>query len=208
MTDITNIMVVGIGGQGVMTAAEILADAALRLGHDVKKTEVAGMAQRGGVVTSQVRFGEKVLSPVIVEGQADVLLSFEAAEALRWQHWLKPGGVLLVNDNELPPPVVNLGLFEYPEQTIDRLQAPDRPLSAFNATAIAKELGNIKLVNTVMLGAVADALPFAAEHLLEGIVSRFRQKKPHLVELNERAFKLGREASQAQLASQQERQAS
>ena len=208
MTDITNIMVVGIGGQGVMTAAEILADAALRLGHDVKKTEVAGMAQRGGVVTSQVRFGEKVLSPVIVEGQADVLLSFEAAEALRWQHWLKPGGVLLVNDNELPPPVVNLGLFEYPEQAIDRLQAPDRPLSAFNATAIAKDLGNIKLVNTVMLGAVSDALPFAADHLLEGIVSRFRQKKPHLVELNERAFKLGREASQAQLASQRSRKAS
>ena len=200
MSEVTNIMVVGIGGQGVMTAAEILADAALRLGYDVKKTEVAGMAQRGGVVTSQVRFGECVHSPVIVEGHADVLLSFEQAEALRWQHWLKNDGVLLVNDNQLAPPVVNLGLFPYPENAIQTMDSGSRPFSAFNATAIAKELGNIKLVNTVMLGAVSDALPFAAEHLLEGIVSRFRQTKPHLVELNERAFRLGREASQAQLS--------
>ncbi|MCP4880902.1 MAG: indolepyruvate oxidoreductase subunit beta [Gammaproteobacteria bacterium] len=200
MNEVTNIMVVGIGGQGVMTAAEILADAALRLDHDVKKTEVAGMAQRGGVVTSQVRFGACVKSPVIIEGQADVLLSFEQAEALRWQHWLKADGVLLVNDNQLAPPVVNLGLFDYPENALATLHSGGRPMSAFNATAIALELGNVKLVNTVMLGAVAEALPFSAEHLLEGIVSRFRQSKPHLVALNERAFNLGRAASASQLA--------
>jgi indolepyruvate ferredoxin oxidoreductase beta subunit len=104
--DITNILVCGIGGQGVMTAAEILAEAAMAEGHDVKKTEVAGMAQRGGVVTSHLRFGRKVLSPQIEPGTVQVLLGFEGAEALRWSHYLKPDGLALVNNARLVPPVV------------------------------------------------------------------------------------------------------
>ena len=201
MSDIINIMVSGIGGQGVMTAAEILATAAIDQGYDVKKTEVAGMAQRGGVVTSQVRFGKQVRSPVVVQGEADVLLSFEAAEALRWQHWLRPGGLALVNDNRLHPPVVNLGLYPYPDDPIGQLRSSGMRLAAFDATTIARELGNVKLVNSVMLGAVADFLPFSAEVLQEQIVSRFRAKKPALVELNMRAFALGRAASAADLAT-------
>ena len=104
----TNILVCGIGGQGVMTATEILAEAALALGFDAKKTEVAGMSQRGGVVTSHLRFGPQVLSPQIMPGDADLLVGFEAAEALRWAHMLKPGGVALVNQGRLVPPVVNI----------------------------------------------------------------------------------------------------
>ena len=115
MTDgITNILVVGIGGQGVMTAAEMLARAALAQGFDVKKTEVAGMAQRGGVVSSHVRFGPKVYSPQIEPGEADLLIGFEAAEALRWLPHLRPTGVAMVNTLRIAPPVVSTGLYAYP----------------------------------------------------------------------------------------------
>jgi len=192
---ITNILVSGIGGQGVMTAAEILSESAIKQGYDVKKTEVAGMAQRGGVVTSHIRFGKKVLSPVIVEGEADIMLSFEVAEALRWEHWLRPDGIVLVNNNRQEPPVVNLGLFDYPEDPIAKFEASEKSISYFDATAIARELGNLKLVNTVMLGAVADHLPFPADVVRNNIVDRFRAKKPKLVELNERAFDAGRNAT-------------
>ena len=106
MAEVTNILVVGTGGQGVMTAAEILAEAALAEGHDVKKTEVAGMSQRGGVVSSHLRFGPRVLSPQISPGCADLLLGFEAAEGLRWQHMLRPDGLALINLGRLVPPVV------------------------------------------------------------------------------------------------------
>ncbi len=194
---ITNILVSGIGGQGVMTAAEILAEAAIDQGFDVKKTEVAGMAQRGGVVTSHIRFGKKVLSPSIAEGETDIMLSFEVAEALRWEHWLKPDGVILVNNNKMEPPVVNLGLFDYPEEPIAQLKQSSKKIIYFDATSIARELGNMKLVNTIMLGAVADFLPFPAEVVKNNIIQRFKQRKPKLVEINEKAFAMGHAAYQA-----------
>lgn len=194
---ITNILVSGIGGQGVMTAAEILAEAAIDQGFDVKKTEVAGMAQRGGVVTSHIRFGKKVLSPSIAEGQTDIMLSFEVAEALRWEHWLKEDGVILVNNNKMEPPVVNLGLFDYPEDPISQLKKSSKTIVYFNATAIARELGNMKLVNTIMLGAVSEFLPFPAEVVQNNIIQRFKQRKPKLVAINEQAFAMGRAANQA-----------
>ena len=197
---ITNILVSGIGGQGVMTAAELLAEAAINQGFDVKKTEVAGMAQRGGVVTSHIRFGEKVLSPSIAEGQADIMLSFEVAEALRWEHWLKDDGVILVNNSRLEPPVVNLGLFDYPEDPIAQLQSSNKEIRYLDATEIARELGNLKLVNTIMLGAVADFLPFPADVVRNNIIERFRVRKPKLVALNEEAFDKGRAASEANTA--------
>ena len=192
---ITNILVSGIGGQGIMTAAELLAEAALHQGFDVKKTEVAGMAQRGGVVTSHIRFGEKVFSPSIAEGEVDILLSFEVAEALRWEHWVKEDGVILVNNSRMEPPVVNLGLFDYPEDPIAQLKISSKTVRYLDATEIARELGNLKLVNTIMLGAVADFLPFPADIVRNNIIERFRVRKPKLVELNEIAFDKGREAS-------------
>ena len=194
MSDITNILVVGTGGQGVMTATEILAEAAIAFGHDVKKTEVAGMAQRGGVVSSHLRFGAKVLSPQITPGTADVLLGFESAEAMRWQHMLKPGGITLMNTARLVPPVVELGLFDYPEDPIAEVKKGGNKVVAFDATTIALELGDIRLGNTVMLGAIADHLPFSADDLLACVLKRFQRKGEKLVELNRRAFAAGRAA--------------
>lgn len=194
---VTNILVCGIGGQGVMTASEVLAQAALRLGYDVKKTEVAGMAQRGGVVTSHVRFGPKVLSPAIPAGEADVLVGFEPAEALRWCGHLRKGGVAMVNVSRQVPPVVNLGLFAYPDDPVAQIRAAGVTVHDFDAGAIARDLGEARLVNTVMLGAIADSLPFPAEALKEIIVERFRARKPQLVELNEKAFEAGRKAGKA-----------
>ena len=192
--NITNILVVGVGGQGVMTATEILAEAAIALGHDVKKTEVAGMAQRGGVVSSHLRFGPKVLSPQIAPGTADVLLGFESAEAMRWQHMLKSGGITLMNTSKLVPPVVELGLFDYPADPLGEIRKSGNKVVAFDATSIAQGLGDIRLGNTVMLGAIADHLPFPAETLLACVLQRFQKKGEKLVELNRRAFAAGRAA--------------
>lgn len=194
MAKVTNILVCGIGGQGVMTATEILAEAALSLGFDVKKTEVAGMSQRGGVVTSHLRFGEQVLSPQIRTGEADLLVGFEAAESLRWGHMLRPGGVALVNAGRIVPPIVNIGLFDYPDDPVAQMRALGIELYAFDATTLAQQLGNIRLGNTVMLGAMADRLPFPAEVLLEAVLARFRSRKPKLVDVNREAFELGRRA--------------
>lgn len=189
-----NILVSGIGGQGVMTAAEILSQTALAQGYDVKKTEVAGMAQRGGVVTSHVRFGEHVLSPSIPPGEADILVGFEPAEALRWCTHLKPGGVAMVNRVKQEPPVVTLGLYDYPDDPVGQIQKAGINVHAFDAGAIARELGNPRLVNTVMLGAISKYLPFSSDILKNSILDRFRASKPKLVEINEKAFEAGREA--------------
>ena len=191
---VTNILVVGIGGQGVMTATEILAEAAISLGHDAKKTEVAGMAQRGGVVSSHLRFGPRVLSPQIAPGEADLIVGFEAAEALRWCHTLRPGGLVLMNTARLVPPVVSGGLYDYPDDPVAEIRARGIEVHAFDAMAIALELGDVRLGNTVMLGAIAGHLPFPAEVLLEAILRRFQARKPHMVELNRRAFEAGRNA--------------
>jgi len=194
--DTTNILVVGTGGQGVMTATEILAEAAIALGHDAKKTEVAGMAQRGGVVSSHLRFGAKVLSPQITPGSADVLLGFEAAEAMRWRHMLRADGLVLMNTGRLVPPVVELGLYDYPDDPVGQMRAAGTRVFSFDASAIAQELGDIRLGNTVMLGAIADHLPFPAEVLERCILKRFARKKAEVVELNRQAFAAGRAAAE------------
>lgn len=193
----TNILVVGIGGQGVMTATEILAEAAIALGHDAKKTEVAGMAQRGGVVSSHLRFGPKVLSPQIAAGEADLLVGFESAEALRWCHYLRPGGLVLMNTARLVPPVVDLGLYDYPNDPVAEIRARGYEVHDFDAMSIALELGDVRLGNTVMLGAMGDHLPFPADVLLQAVLKRFSSRKPQMVELNRKAFEAGRAADQA-----------
>ncbi|MCB1781223.1 MAG: indolepyruvate oxidoreductase subunit beta [Candidatus Competibacteraceae bacterium] len=195
MTDgITNILVVGIGGQGVMTAAEMLARTALNQGYDVKKTEVAGMAQRGGVVSSHVRFGPKIYSPQIDPGEADLLIGFEAAEGLRWLPYLRPSGVAMVNTLRLTPPIVSAGLYDYPADPIASLASAGIEVHTFDAGAIADELGNSKLVNTIMLGAISDYLPFPSKVLKACIVEGFRAYKPKLAEINAQAFDAGRAA--------------
>lgn len=196
---IVNILVAGVGGQGVMTAAEILSQAALEQGHDVKKTEVAGMSQRGGVVTSHVRFGERVLSPAIPDGEADILLGFEPAESLRWCEQLRPDGIALINNLPQTPPVVTLGLYDYPDDPVAQMAERGITMHAFPASGIAHDLGNLKLVNTVMLGAVAKYLPFPETVLKELILSRFQQKKPELVEVNAKAFDAGHSSHERML---------
>lgn len=196
-TVITNILVCGIGGQGVMTAAEILSQAAIARGFDVKKSEVAGMAQRGGVVVSHVRFGKKVFSPVITPGTADILLAFEVAEGSRWSDQLRPGGVAMVNTIKLVPPIVSVGLFKYPDDPVAQMRAAGVKVYDFDAGAIARELGDLRLVNTIMLGAISDYLPFPAEKLEEQIVGRFRARKPTMVEVNQKAFTAGQAAARA-----------
>ena len=195
----TNILVVGIGGQGVMTASEILSEAAISQGFEVKKTEVAGMSQRGGVVSSHVRFGPRVLSPEIAPGEADILLGFEAAEAMRWSHYLRPnrdetGGVAMINRLRLTPPIVSLGLFDYPDDPVAAVRQQGFEVHDFDAGAIARELGDLRLVNTIMMGAIADHLPFSAKTLKDCIVTRFASKKHGMAELNAKAFDLGQAA--------------
>jgi indolepyruvate ferredoxin oxidoreductase beta subunit len=197
----TDVLVVGTGGQGVLTASEILAEAAIAKGWDVKKTEVAGMAQRGGTVTSHLRFGPRVLAPAIVQGTADVLLGFEAAEALRAVTWLRPSGLAVVNTQRIIPPVVSNGLFTYPDDPVATMKTLRANVYALDAGAIAVELGNARLGNTVMLGAVADMLPFGYDLLREVTLKRF-SKRPELTEANARAFDAGRAAAQALAAAQ------
>jgi indolepyruvate ferredoxin oxidoreductase beta subunit len=205
MNPTTNILVVGIGGQGVMTASEILSEAAISRGFEVKKTEVAGMSQRGGVVSSHVRFGSRVLSPEIAPGEADILVGFEAAEAMSWSHYLRPkngqaGGVAMINRLRLVPPVVSFGLFDYPDDPVAAVRGQGFEVHDFDAGEIARALGDLRLVNTIMLGAIADKLPFAAETLKACIVDRFAARKPALAELNARAFDLGQAAGKGRSA--------
>lgn len=164
------------------------------------------MAQRGGTVTSHLRFGPKVLAPAIVQGTADVLLGFEAAEALRAVTWLRPAGMAIVNTQQIIPPVVSNGLFQYPDDPIAQMKAMRPNVYALDAGAIAVELGNARLANTVMLGAVSETLPFGADLLREVMLKRFA-KRPEMLDANARAFEAGRAiahalAEQAQSAAE------
>jgi indolepyruvate ferredoxin oxidoreductase beta subunit len=158
------------------------------------------MSQRGGVVSSHVRFGSKVLSPEIPPGEADILVGFEAAEAMRWSHYLRPangtssGGIAMINRLKLTPPIVSLGLFNYPDDPVAAVRKRGIEAHDFDAGEIARELGDLRLVNTIMLGAISDNLPFSSATLKDCIVARFAAKKPALAELNAKAFELGKAA--------------
>ncbi|MBL8405695.1 MAG: 2-oxoacid:acceptor oxidoreductase family protein, partial [Dechloromonas sp.] len=133
-------------------------------------------------------------SPQIAPGEADVLLAFEAAEGLRWMHMLRPGAAALVNDSRFVPPVVELGLYDYPSDPVGQMKAGGRRVVSFDATTIAQGLGDIRLGNTVMLGAIADQLPFSADVLLDCVLKRFQRKGEKVVALNRQAFESGRAA--------------
>jgi indolepyruvate ferredoxin oxidoreductase beta subunit len=157
--DAVNIFIVGVGGQGVIAAGEIACAAALHAGLEAKKSEVHGMSQRGGVVTSHVRVGRNITSPLISDGEADVLLAFELAEALRWMHFVRPGGVVIVNDQKIVPPIAfTLGL-KYPDKNaLDKLEGRGIRLISLDAFTRATELGDQRLVNSILTGVLA-ALP-------------------------------------------------
>ncbi|QEK12468.1 indolepyruvate oxidoreductase subunit beta [Crassaminicella thermophila] len=157
MAEVKNILLVGVGGQGIILASKILAQGLISAGYDVKMSEVHGMAQRGGSVTTQVRYGKKVYSPIIGKGQADIIVSFEKMETLRWLDHLKVDGKVVVNDYEIPSAPILIGDAKYPENVIEILKEK-ADTTIFKAADIAKELGNIKTMNVVMLGALAKAM--------------------------------------------------
>ena len=185
-----NIMVVGVGGQGTLLTSRIIGKTALAAGYDVKLSEVHGMAQRGGSVVTFVRYGEKVYEPVCEEGSVDVLISFERLEALRYAHFLKADGVIIVNDTRIDPMTVVIGNATYPEEILEKLSA-EHTLYKIDGKAIAKELGNSKVLNTVVLGLAAKHIGFTEEEWLEVLKSTV---PPKTVEINTLAFRKGYES--------------
>ncbi|MCE5323533.1 indolepyruvate oxidoreductase subunit beta [bacterium] len=191
MGDILNISLVGVGGQGTLLASNILCQVALLTGKDVKKNEVHGMAQRGGSVVSQVRVGTSVHSPMIAVGETDILLSFEKVEALRFAHYLSPDGIALVNDQEIRPVTVSSGQSQWPDDLDGKLKSTFSKLELIPALDIARSLGNIRAVNVVMIGALANHTDISDDIWRESI----RQLvKPKFLDLNLNAYDAGRSA--------------
>jgi indolepyruvate ferredoxin oxidoreductase beta subunit len=169
----TDVLVVGIGGQGVMTAAEAIARAAIEAGYEATKTEVTGMSQRGGVVCSQVRFGERIEASEIRPGTARLLIAFEAAEGLRWSHYLAPEGCALLDPWRAVPPIVSSGVHQYPGDPAGELRAAGRQVHEIDARSTAERIGDARLANSVMLGAAASSLPFPEHALRNQVLRRF-----------------------------------
>ena len=185
-----NIMIVGVGGQGTLLASKMLGYVLLKQGYDVKVSEVHGMSQRGGSVVTYVRFGEKVYSPVIDKGEADIILSFEKLEAARWLEYLKPGGKMIVNTQEMEPMPVITGAKVYPENLIEKMQAAGAQVDAGDFLALAKKAGSSKAVNITLMGRLSLYFPKIDESLWqEAIVANVPEK---FRELNKKAFELGR----------------
>lgn len=182
-----NIMLVGVGGQGTLLTSRIIGKTALAAGYDVKLSEVHGMAQRGGSVVTFVRFDKKVYEPVCEEGTVDVLISFERLEALRYAHFLKRDGVMIVNDAKIEPMTVVVGAAKYPENIIEGLSEAHK-LFVLDAGAIAKELGNAKVLNTVVLGLAAKHIGFDKSEWV-GVLQA--TVPPKTIEINTAAFNRG-----------------
>ena len=186
-----NIMIVGVGGQGTLLTSRILGKLAVGAGYDVKLSEVHGMAQRGGSVVTFVRYGEQVAEPIVEEGQADVLIAFEKLEALRYLHFLKKDGVVVVNDWRIDPITVVTGAASYPEGIIERLKK-ERKTIVVEAMAEAKKLGTSKVFNVVVLGAAARHMTFSKEQWISVIESTV---PPKTIEINKAAFEAGYQLS-------------
>jgi indolepyruvate ferredoxin oxidoreductase beta subunit len=191
MSDIKNILFSGVGGQGILLASELTAASLLETGYDVKKSEVHGMAQRGGSVTAQLRYGERVYSPLIDPGSADIQMAFEMMEAVRYLPYLHKGSTVIVNTQRILPPSVATGQATYPEQVLDELTDRDIEVIAVDAFSIAKEAGEVRTANVALVGALSVHLPVDVsvfEQIIEKRVpERFRTE-------NMKAFAAGREA--------------
>ena len=190
MEKIMNIMVVGVGGQGTLLTSRIIGKTALAKGFDVKLSEVHGMAQRGGSVVTFVRYGEKVFEPVVEEGSADILIAFERLEAIRYAHYLKKDGIIIVNDCRIDPMTVVIGAAEYPNGIIEKLAA-NHVVYTIDGATIAKELGNSKVLNSAVLGLAAKHIGFSKEEWISVIEKTVPQKT---IEINKSAFLKGYEA--------------
>jgi len=188
-----NVLVAGVGGQGVILASDIMSEVFMEAGYDVKKSEVHGMAMRGGIVTSHFRFGKKVYSPLIKEGEVDILFAFEQLEGLRWVNHLKPNGKIVMNDHKINPPAVNLGEMEYPKDIPDTIRLKFKDLYLIKGTEIASQLGDTRAANVVLLGAISKLFEVGEELWLNTIL-KYLPSKVH--ELNRKAFSAGRDQIQ------------
>ena len=182
-----SIMIVGVGGQGTLLASRVLGAITVAQGYDVKLSEVHGMAQRGGSVVTYVRYGDEVHEPIVEEGQADVLIAFEELEALRYAHFLKKDGVIVVNETKINPVTVNTGAAKYPEGILDTLKEKHTVLSV-DATAEAKKLGNARTFNLIVLGLAAKHMDFSESSWLSCIE---KTVPPKTIEINKKAFLAG-----------------
>lgn len=183
-----NMIIAGVGGQGTLLASKLLGRLLLGKGFDVKVSEVHGMSQRGGSVVTYVRWGEKVYSPIVDKGQADVILSFELLEAARWTEYLKPGGRIITNTQQINPMPVITGAAVYPAGLAEKMREAGIDLDAFDALSLAEEAGSSKAVNIVLLGRLSKWFDFTEEEWMEAIE---QSVPPKFLELNKKAFHLG-----------------
>ncbi len=188
MAEVKNILLAGVGGQGIILASKILATGLINAGYDVKMSEVHGMAQRGGSVTTQVRYGEKVHSPIIGKGQADILVSFETMETGKWIEFVKPEGKIIINDYEIPSAPILVGAVDYPEGVIEYIQGLVQDTTVLSGAGLARELGNIRTMNVIIVGALIKAL--GLEDMDWDTVIQ-ETVKPKFVDMNIKALALG-----------------
>ena len=186
-----NVMIVGVGGQGSLLASKLLGRLLLSKGYDIKVSEVHGMSQRGGSVVTYVRFGEKVYSPVIDKGEADFIVSFELLEAARWTEFLKPGGKLIANTQQINPMPVIIGAAEYPSELAAKMVAAGIDLDAVDALSLAEQAGSSKAVNLVLMGKLSKYFDIPEEEWMAAIE---QSVPPKFLEMNKKAFALGANA--------------
>ena len=184
-----NIMIVGVGGQGSLLASKLLGHLLLSQGYDVKVSEVHGMSQRGGSVVTYVRYGDMVYSPLVSEGEADFIISFEKLEAARHAPMLKAGGQIVVNTQQIDPMPVITGAAEYPQDVLSELESKGVKIDAIDALTLAKQAGSVKAVNIVLMGRLSKYFPFEKEKWIQSIEETVA---PKFVEMNKKAFLLGR----------------
>ena len=182
-----NIMIVGVGGQGTLLASRILGNTVINEGYDVKVSEVHGMSQRGGSVVTYVKYGDKVYSPIIDRGEADIILAFELLEAYRALPYLKKGGKIIVTGQQIDPMPVITGAAEYPENIAEKI-AEKADIKVIDALSLAKDAGNIKAVNVVLIGVMARSTDIEYEKWIETIKSTVPEK---FLDINLKAFDLG-----------------
>ena len=183
-----SVMIVGVGGQGSLLASKLLGRLLVDEGYDVKVSEVHGMSQRGGSVVTYVRFGDKVYSPIITDGEADIIISFEKLEAGRYANYLKKDGKIVVNTQQIDPMPVIIGATEYPENVLDELMAKGVSVDALDALTLAEEAGSSKAVNIVLMGKASKYFDIPYEKWIAAIENTVA---PKFVEMNKKAFDLG-----------------
>ncbi len=191
MSDVKNILLAGVGGQGILLASEVLSEVMMMAGMDVKKNEIHGMSQRGGSVTSHVRYGEKVYSSIIPEGEVDILFSFELLETCRYLPLLRENGQVIVNNLKIAPPSVALGKQAYPANLTEEISKRFPATTVINGLDLALEAGNPKTVNTVLLGALSKILDVDYNLWIEAL---HKMVPARLLDINLKAFELGRSA--------------